>query len=438
MSRKRYVLVGTGGRSRMFTKAITERYESNCELVGLCDRNPGRLEYNRGLLPETCREIPLYGEKDFDRMLKEQQPDTVIVTTMDCFHDKYIVAALDAGCDAITEKPMTIDPEKCQRIVDAVARTGKSVRVTFNYRYAPPRTQVKELLVEGAIGRVLSVDFHWMLDTQHGADYFRRWHRNKKNSGGLIVHKATHQFDLVNWWLGSIPVEVYAQGKREFYVPRRAAQYGIDEHGERCHGCQASGKCPFFLDMTARAAMKSLYLDCEQHDGYFRDRCVFSPDIDIEDTMNVNVRYKSGVMLSYSLNAFMPWEGYVIAFSGTKGRLEHQMMESTYVSGDGRVPGETIKDSTYIRVYPHFETKYDVEVLSGEGGHGGGDHPLLEDIFSPNPPEDPLMRAADYRAGAYSILTGAAANISFKTGDPVLIDSLVRDIPEPDYAPMPE
>ena len=143
-------------------------------------------------------------------------------------------------------------------------------------------------------------------------------------------------------------------------------------------------------------------------------------------------------MMSYSLNAFMPWEGYKIAFNGTKGRLEHQMMESTYISGDGRVPGATIEDSTYIRVYPHFETKYDVELRSGKGGHGGGDHPLMEDIFSPNPPEDPLMRGADYRAGAYSILTGAAANISFKTGDPVRIDSLVRDVPEPDYPAMPE
>ena len=77
--------------------------------------------------------------------------------------------------------------------------------MTFNYRYSPPRTQVKDLLMSGVIGDILSVDFHWMLDTHHGADYFRRWHRNKQNSGGLMVHKATHHFDLVNWWLSSVP-----------------------------------------------------------------------------------------------------------------------------------------------------------------------------------------------------------------------------------------
>jgi predicted dehydrogenase len=78
--------------------------------------------------------------------------------------------------------------------------------VTFNYRYSPFRSQVKELLMSGEIGDVLSVDFHWLLNTVHGADYFRRWHSNKAISGGLMVHKATHHFDLVNWWLSDMPV----------------------------------------------------------------------------------------------------------------------------------------------------------------------------------------------------------------------------------------
>jgi predicted dehydrogenase len=77
-------------------------------------------------------------------------------------------------------------------------RTGRNCRVTFNYRYSPPRTQVKDLLMAGTIGDVLSVDFHWMLNTLHGADYFRRWHSRKEFSNGLMCHKATHHFDLVN------------------------------------------------------------------------------------------------------------------------------------------------------------------------------------------------------------------------------------------------
>ena len=106
-----------------------------------------------------------YLAADFDKMVKETKPDCVIVTCPDAFHDDYIVRALDAGCDCITEKPLTTTPEKAQRIVDACKRNNRHVRVLFNYRYSPPRTQVKDLLMSGAIGDVMSVDFHWLLNT---------------------------------------------------------------------------------------------------------------------------------------------------------------------------------------------------------------------------------------------------------------------------------
>src|SRR4030042_1678860 len=144
---------------------------------------------------------------------------------------------MDKGCDVITEKPMTIDAEKCGQILQAQRRSGRKCTVTFNYRYSPPRTQVKDLLMSGVIGDVLSVDFHWMLNTTHGADYFRRWHSQKRLSGGLMVHKATHHFDLVNWRLAAIPVTVHATGKREFYTPRMARRLGLQSHHERCHTC---------------------------------------------------------------------------------------------------------------------------------------------------------------------------------------------------------
>lgn len=94
----------------------------------------------------------------------------------------------------------------------AVKRTGKNVRVTFNHRYAPRHTKIRELIEEGVIGQVFSVHFEWLLSTKHGADYFRRWHRDNRNSGGLLVHKSTHQFDLVNFWIDSQPIGVCLRG----------------------------------------------------------------------------------------------------------------------------------------------------------------------------------------------------------------------------------
>ncbi len=434
----RYAIVGVGSRSQMYQQAINATFAQYAELVGCCDTNAGRLELAKKTAVDAGRPAPaLYAAADFDRMVEETKPAFVVVTTPCGTHHTYTCRAMELGVNVISEKAMAVDAEQSQRIIDTQRRTGRACRVAFNYRYSPPRTQVKDLLMGGVIGDVLSADFHWMLNTSHGTDYFRRWHSYKKMSGGLMVHKATHHFDLVNWWLSSNPVSVYANGKREFYTPAMAKRFGLEGTYERCHTCPEKQKCGFELDLAANANLKALYLDNERHDGYFRDRCVFRPDIEIEDTMNVVVTYDSNATLSYSLNAFNAWEGYVIVFNGTKGRLEHKMEEQVSTSGDGSVPGAIKPDGTYIRIYPLREPAYEVKVWTGEGGHGGGDDVMLKELFSPEKVVDKYLRAADQRAGACSVLVGVAANRCFTTGQPVKIADLVSNIGAPDYPAMP-
>lgn len=434
-ARRRFAIVGTGSRSQMYTKAITQTYRERNELVALCDINPGRLALATRTVAEEGVSAASYAAGDFDRMLAETRPDAVIVTSPDATHDGYIVRALDAGCDAITEKPMTTTPQKAQAILDACARNGRHVRVLFNYRYSPPRTQVKDLLMSNAIGDVLSVDFNWLLNTQHGADYFRRWHSRKQVSGGLMVHKATHHFDLVNWWLGTQPDTVLAYGKREFYTPAMARRMGLKSHHERCRTCPESTACAFYLDLAADPAFKALYLDNEHHDGYFRDQCVFRPEIDIEDTMNVIVRYQTGATLSYSLNACNAWEGYQVAFNGTKGRIEHQLVEHATFAGATRGE-ETEEDIVRTRLIPLRGVAQELEPWTGSGDHGGGDEVMLNEVFGTAAP-DKYRRVADERSGAYSILIGAAANRCFQTGQSVRIADLVKGLAPPAVAPMP-
>ena len=436
--KKKYVQVGLGARSEMYSQALLKDYAGTCSLVGLCDSNIGRLRDRQAWAQQQGVTLPGYSADQFDRMLAETKPDCVIVTTVDCYHDDYICRAMESGCDVITEKPMTTDEEKCRRILQTQQKTGRQCRVTFNYRYSPPRTQVKELLQSGVIGRVLSVDFHWMLDTFHGADYFRRWHSYKKYSGGLMVHKATHHFDLVNWWLSTIPETVFAVGHRRFYVPQTAKTFGWKKAGPRCLDCPESTRCAFRLDLQALQGLNALYLANEKYDGYIRDRCVFRPDIEIEDCVVATVAYQNGAKLSYSLNAFAAWEGYTVVFNGSTGRLEHKCEEQVYVSGDGTVPGALKIDGTWIRVFPLLAPAYEVPLWDAEGGHGGADPIMLADIFRPDPARDKYLRAADQRAGAYSILCGIAANRSMATAQPVRIDELVPGLQPPDYPAMPD
>jgi predicted dehydrogenase len=425
--KKRYALVGTGSRAGMFVDAITRTYPDVAELVAFCDLSQTRMNwYNKELIERGCKALPTYLAANFKQMIDETKPDTIIVTTIDATHHLYIVAAMELGCDVISEKPMTTNIDKMKAIYGAIERKGKSLRVTFNYRYAPAYTRLREIIMQGTIGRPLAVDFSWMLDTSHGADYFRRWHREKENSGGLLVHKSTHHFDLVNWWIDSYPKQVFAMGDLLFYGRENAEARGEAYSYNRYTGVDAAKNDPFALFLDEKAVYQGLYSDAEEETGYLRDRNVFGEPITIEDTMNVMVRYQNGVLLSYCLIAYSPWEGLRVAITGTKGRVEMDISENiNHLQGDGaaKASKSAFKSAT-MRVYPMFGESYPVDVPVGDGGHGGADPVMLEQIFSPTPPYDPFKRAASHIDGAASILVGISGNIAMQTGKMVDIAEL--------------
>ena len=424
--KKRFVQVGTGGRARFFYTALAKTYSETSELVAICDINKVRMEYTNNVLVNDLGYHPvrMYGADEFDKMIETEKPDVVIVTTIDRTHHRYIKRAMELGCDVISEKPMTVDTDKCNQILDAIEETGKHLRVTFNYRYAPHNSLVRELIMKDTIGKVQQVHFEWTLNTSHGADYFRRWHRDKRNSGGLLVHKSTHHFDLVNFWLDTYPDTVYAMGGLKFYGRENAEERGVTKFYTRVHGSENAKGDPFALVMEGNPQLEGLYLNAEKEDGYIRDQSVFGDNISIEDTMNVIVKYHNGAVMSYSLNAYSPIEGFRVCFTGTKGRMILDVVESVYVNGQGTHEAEGLVKGKKLTVYPMFAEPYIVEIPEGEGGHGGGDPVLLQDIFG-IPEPDPLKRAASHVDGVASIMTGISANKSIATGMPVKVDELL-------------
>ena len=287
MPKTRYAFVGTGSGAISFMEPLVTTYRENNELVALCDLSPARMAYYNELLAGEWdyHAVPAYPADRFDEMLRTTKPDTVFVCTTDATHHEYIVRSLHAGCDVITEKPLTIDVEKCRAILEAVRVTGRRLRVAFNYRWAPFRTKVKELIASGVIGRVHSVNLEYLLDTNHGADYFRRWHARADQSGTLLVHKSTHHFDLVNWWLDAIPQQVFAYGDLVFYGKQNAINRGDAAltHYDRYTNEPAAANDPFRLDLNESEPFRKLYLAAEPDSGYLRDRNVFRDGITIQD-----------------------------------------------------------------------------------------------------------------------------------------------------------
>lgn len=405
-ARKRYAIVGTGVRAvGMWGSRVNGAYDDVVEFVGLCDTNPKRMEAARRMMGVSC---PMY--TDFDKMCDEARPELLMVTTVDAYHAEYIVRALDRGIDVITEKPMVIDEEQCQQVLDAEKRSGRQIVVTFNYRYAPKHQRIKEILLAGDIGKVTSVDFSWYLDVYHGAAYFRRWHRLRDMGGSLWVHKSTHHFDLINWWLDEDPVDVSAFGALRRYG--KAGPF----RSPKCRGCPHAGDCEFHWDVTENPRLVDLYVTPESVDGYHRDGCVFREDCDIFDTMNAVVRYSGGAQMSYAVNCFMPFEGYRLAFNGEKGRLEIRDYE--------RQPWEAAEE-TEIHLTRNFKEREKIDIPKAEGGHGGGDVRLRDLVFRGITVPDHLALPGS-RAGALSCLTGIAARTSCDEDRRVRIDELVK------------
>ncbi|MFK0120857.1 Gfo/Idh/MocA family protein [Streptomyces sp. NPDC090994] len=451
---RRYAVHGTGHRAAMYVNAMLDDFPDLAEPVAWCDPNERRMAHYTARARRAGKAPAHYRPEQLEAMLREQRVDVLIVCSPDHTHADAVCTALRAGVDVVCEKPLTTDAEGLRRIEEAARTSDARLTVTFNYRYSPRNAALKQVVADGTVGTVLSVHFEWLLDTVHGADYFRRWHREKDSSGGLAVHKATHHFDLVNWWLDDVPETVHALGGLRFYGDRGA---GRPPGPRPCLGRDAAADDPYGFDMSGDDHLRGLYLEAEAADGYLRDRDVFDEGIDIEDTLNVLVGYRGGAAMSYALTAHSPWEGYRVSVNGSRGRAELEVVERAHVASgtasdvlawhaddpDGTPPAAVSRpavdpsatpgsapaatgaraEGSRLVVQRHWDVAREVPVVEHHGGHGGGDGLLLADVFR-GPGADPLRRQAGYRDGLGSVAVGIAVNRSLRTGQPVRVTDL--------------
>jgi predicted dehydrogenase len=407
--KKRVAVVGTGVRGvGMYGRGVVRDFGDSAELVGICDSNPGRLRVAQRMIGGR---YPIF--EQLDRMLARTRPDWLVVTSWDWEHHDHIIAGMRHGADIIVEKPVTIDEQKAQAILDAQKAYGRQVVVTHNYRYAPHRGRLKELLMQGVIGDISTVDFHWNITHAHLTRYMQRWHGHSERGGTLWVHKASHHFDLINWWLDSEPAEVFAFGALETFGRNGPFR------GRNCRDCAHTAVCPYYWDITRNEELRTLYADNERHDGYIRDNCVFRESIDVHDKHAAVVKYANGALLNYSLTGTGDYEGFWLAFNGTNGRIEGRE--------GGRPGGERYHE--WI-VQERGKRPEVVRTEFSEGGHWGGDSVLMNRLFrDPNAP-DPLHQAAGTREGVMAVLAGIAARKSVASGAPVQVAGLTELQPQ--------
>ncbi|MFH1612359.1 MAG: Gfo/Idh/MocA family oxidoreductase [bacterium] len=406
MKKIKFGIVGTGNRGYTFARHIIAEgelyglpeFQDMFSLVAMCDQNKIRLENVANSLKE--KNIKIF--TNYDQFLKESDCEIVIVTVSDFLHNEMCIKALLAGKNVLCEKPMTITVKDCQEIIQTAKKTKKQFRMGFNMRYFPLNLKIKELLDSGIIGNIISVQVNELMSAFHGADYFRRWHRNKEQSGGLLITKVVHLFDLMSWFIQSTSEKIVCFGSKDFFKPKSYEQ-------TRCLFCNQQKECMFYFDLkhAKDGLLDKMFLQAEKEDGYIRDKCVFSKESDIEDNYTIMVTYKNNVKISYFLNFFCAAPSIDLSgndrlmyfFVGDKGTLEVYSDEE-----DKEIAG-------IIEIREFLKGKTTLKIKSMKSSHGGGDVLLLKSFLNQENNLEQLTND-DLNAGLQSVLVGNAANLS--------------------------
>ncbi|WP_426998722.1 Gfo/Idh/MocA family protein [Pseudarthrobacter sp. N5] len=269
--------------------------------------------------------------------------DAVLVLTPDNKHALVAVETLKAGIPTFCEKPLDITQEAADLILQTAYETGTRLYVGHNMRHMPVVVQMRELIEAGTIGEVKAIWCRHFVG--NGGDYyFKDWHSERKNVTSLLLQKGAHDIDVIHWLANGYTKRVSAVGDLAVYGDVKDRR---DNTGRRMGDW-------FSLDNWPPTEQTEL-----------------SPVIDVEDISMMQMVLDNGVLASYQQCHFTPdyWRNYTVI--GTKGRIEN--------FGDG--PGEKINVWTTRTSSGFVKPDQVIEILDGDGGHGGADPRLIAEFL---------------------------------------------------------
>ncbi|WUJ70887.1 Gfo/Idh/MocA family oxidoreductase [Kribbella soli] len=387
------------------------------EVVAIVDTDADRVaEFNQALQRLGRTPIPFFAQTQYDELLATVAPDAVIVTSPDHTHAEYILGALRHDVDVITEKPMVSTAAAARAVLAAERESDATVQVTHNFRYPAAHREVKRLIRAGTIGRVTRVVMDYHVDLRHGASYFLRWNRQREFSGGLQVHKSSHHFDLLNWWIGSAPEEIFGYGALNYYGPSspHRPDGGLRSKDPYFLAQEAAGVFP--IGDGAREGLFGLHYPGQYPAS--RPLYLYDAEIDIEDTYSAIARYPGGTSMTYSVDFSSTWEGYRVSIGGTHGSIE--------LLHGRTVDGAALPTSDQVTVSELFGPTRVLEVVAETGGHGGADPLMRRDLFAgPSPESLELGLMATSTEAAYAVAMGDGLVQSIASHRPVDLPALL-------------
>ena len=359
-------IIGCGLRGRHFIRGPLSR-EPRIKVIAVQDIKPENVTEALKWAPKGVKKF-----SDYRDVLKLSDLDLAIIMTPDHTHEEMVVAAFKAGKHVFCEKPLALTPAGCKRCIQAGKKAGKKLVIGFVLRYAAMYVKTKALLDSGAIGKVVGA---WVLHSVASGSqwYFHDWHAVKANTNGLLLQKGSHDFDIINWMVGGKPVRVAAFARRQ--------AFGGDKPNDlTCPVCDIKETCP-----EANFEPASL------------TQCAFRKEIDVDDNHVVIIDYDNGAMVSYNECHSTPEDNRHYIWIGSEGKLEMNEREG------------------HIRVRRRHTRKYDEYVGPwAEGGHGGGDEGLTQDLVKCVLEGGEPVAGAD--SGYWSIVVAEGAERAIASG----------------------
>ena len=358
MSKKlRVAIIGTGSRGTgCFGKILSGR--KDVEIAALCDPNPVRMRGAAKILGITPNFYTTMEE-----MSKKETLDGVIITSPDACHHDCAITALNLGWNVLIDKPLATNVKDGKEIIELAKKVGKTVMIGFNLRHHAVLKRLKEIIDAGTLGKVFLAENREFYGG--GRTYMARWNRFFSKTGGLWIHKASHDFDIFNWLLG-------------FPKPLRVSSFAavnvLDENhlpfeleegkkpGPDCNHCPYKDKCKDKF-LLSEEELKLWGDKAVAEDGYVKNLCIYLSEKDNHDNGLAMVEYEGNIKVSL-------FEDFI----GSKS-------DRIYTIGGDKAVAEVSLHNQTITITPRWGGEivtYHVQIPPG--GHGGAD-PSLVDTF---------------------------------------------------------
>jgi predicted dehydrogenase len=212
--------IGTGDMAATHVSDLMQ-FAEECEITALADISNERMDLFNSKFRLSAKKYI-----DYKELLSDRNVDAVIICSPNFIHAEHACAAFYAGKHVLLQKPMALTLPECDKIIEASEKAGKVLQVGLVYRYSALFRTMSEIIKSGRIGEPLMAWCHeFRVPFPIGRE--REWRYNQELSGGSLVEKDCHHFDLFQWMLGALPVSVHAFGGQIIVNENGAIKPGV-------------------------------------------------------------------------------------------------------------------------------------------------------------------------------------------------------------------